>query len=243
MDKKNYNLNEDDEYQFQELKSSTNFSEANSASTGGESPAILERIKRQHIFLGFIFIFLIFGAYKLLNSFFHVIISKEQAMEKIQKTVPKIDNNSTNNVNVKPDLTMGRLDRLEQGQLRVQSELQSLDSQLSGIQTTLTNLSTQLTQINDDVQSLHASQETLIKNQTKPVKTITLKKKEVPKPIYFVRAIIPGRVWLTTQDGSTLTLGVGDKLAGYGLVDAINPDQGTVILNSGAVIGYSPNDR
>lgn len=242
MDNKNNNLNDDDEYQFQELKSETHFSEA-SSSSAEPSPAIFERIKRQHIVLGFIFIFLVFGAYKLINGCFHVIIRKEQAMEKIQKSVPKVDNTPKSVMNVKSDLTTSRLDHLAQGQLQVQSALQLLDSQLSGMQTTLANLSTQLTQVNDDVQSLHATQETLIKNQTKPVKTITQKKKETPKPIYYVRAIIPGRVWLTTQDGLTLTLGVGDKLAGYGLVDAINPDQGTVTLNSGAVIGYSPDDR
>jgi len=97
--------------------------------------------------------------------------------------------------------------------------------------------------VNDALQSLHTSQETLIQNQTKPLKKIAEKKKETPKPIYYVRAIIPNRVWLTTPDGSTLTLAVGDKLTGYGLVDAINAEQGIVTFSSGAVIGYSPDDK
>lgn len=69
------------------------------------------------------------------------------------------------------------------------------------------------------------------------------RKKAAPKPVYYVRAIIPGRVWLTLQDGSTLTLGLGDKLAGYGVITAIDPSQGTITLSSGAIIGYNPDDR
>ena len=238
MDKK-YNLHDDEEYQLQEPESPTHFSTANaSAETSG---ALFERIKRQHIVLGFIFIFLVFGVYKLINGFFHV-LAKQQTVAKVQKQTPKINALNTH-PEVKTDVATSRLDHLAQGQLDVQSAIQSLDLQLSGIQTTLANLNNQLAQVNDEVQSLHAGQETLIQNQTKPAKKVTEAKKTPPKPIYYVRAIIPGRVWLTTPEGSTLTLGVGDKLAGYGVVDSINPDQGTVTLDSGAVIGYSPDDR
>ncbi len=239
MDKKTYNLNDEEEYQFQEPESGTHFSTANSVPSEGTN--FFERIKRQHIILGFIFVFLIFGAYKLLNGFFHV-ISRQQMATKVQKVVPKIEDTQPN-LNSKSDITSSRLDSLAQGQLGIQSALQALDSQLSGMQTTLANLGSQLTQVNDEIQSLHAAQETLIQNQVKPVKKVAEKKKEAPKAIYYVRAIIPGRVWLTTQEGSTLTLGTGDKLPGYGLVDSINPEQGTVTLNSGAVIGYSPDDK
>lgn len=237
IDKKTYDLNDDEEYQFQAPEPESNFSTASSA-PNDTSTTFFERIKRQHIILGFIFIFLSFGIYKLLNGFFHV-ISKQHVAVKVQKPEPKLESS----VEVKTDTTSSRLEGLVQGQLGIQSALQSLDSQLSSMQTTLASLSSQLTQVNDEIQSLHAAQDTLIQNQTKSVKKIAEKKKEVPKAIYYVRAIIPGRVWLTTQEGATLTLGVGDKLPGYGLVESINPDQGTVTLNSGAVIGYSPDDR
>ncbi len=240
MDKK-YNLHDDEEYQLQEPESSANF--ATASASPETSGAIFERIKRQHIVLGFIFIFLVFGVYKLINGFFHV-IAKQQAVAKVQKQAPISKINASNVYpEVKTDVATSRLDHLAQGQLDVQSAIQSLDLQLSGIQTTLANLSNQLTQVNDEVQSLHTGQETLIQNQTKPIKKITTQKKVSPKPIYYLRAVIPGRAWLITPEGSTLTLGVGDKLEGYGVVDAINPDQGTVTLNSGAVIGYSPDDR
>lgn len=239
MDKETYNLNDDEVYQVQEPESPTHFSTAGSSPE--RSGAIFERIKRQHIVLGFIFIFLIFGVYKLINGLFHV-ITKEQAIAKVQKQAEKMKAASTQ-LAVKTDGPTTRLDHLAEGQLEVQSAIRSLNLQLSDIQTTLASLNNQLAQVDDEVQSLHAGQETLIQNQTKPTKKITEQQKISPKPIYYVRAIIPGRVWLTTPKGSTLTLGVGDKLEGYGTVDSINPDQGTVTLNSGAIIGYSPDDR
>lgn len=235
MDKKTYNINEE-EYQFEEPETGSHFSTTNPIS---EPSSIFERINRQNIVVGFIFIFLIFGTYKLLSGLFHN-MNKQPIIEKV-KPISKFDSAKQNKV-VNVDSTVNRLDHLAQRQSDVQSSIQSLDSELSDIQTTLANLSNQLTQVNDGVQSLYAGQKTLIQSQIKPLKKITAKK-EAPKSIYYVRAIIPGRVWLTTQEGTTLTLGIGDKLVGYGTLDSINVDQGIVTFNSGAVIGYSPNDR
>lgn len=234
MDKK-YNAN-DEEYQFQDTEPNNRFTTANAANT--DNPVIFERIRRQHIVLGFISIFLIFGVYKLLSHFFHAVVAREHVITRMQKQVPKI-NSVDSELAVRSDMTK-RLERLAQEQSSVQSAVQSLDSQIADIQSSLANLNVQLTQVHDEVQSLHASQEVLLQKQKKPKAP---EKKATPKPIYYVRAIIPGRVWLTTQEGSTLTLGVGDKLAGYGLIDSINPDQGTITLSSGAIIGYSPDDR
>jgi uncharacterized protein YukE len=236
MDKKTYNMNEQ-EYQYQEPESATHFSTVNPTP---EASSIFERINRQNIIAGFIFIFLLFGAYKLLSGLFIHGLTRQPAVAKV-KPAAKI-NAAQQAMVVNMDNTTRRLDHLAQGQLDVQSSVQSLNSELSGIQTTLANLTAQLSQMNDEVQSLRAGQETLIRSQIKPVKK-TIEKKEIPKPIYYVRAMIPGRVWLTTAEGTTLTLGVGDKLVGYGVLDSINVDQGIVTFNSGAVIGYSPDDR
>jgi hypothetical protein len=236
MDKK-YNVNEE-EYQFQEVESGTHF--ANAPTDTDTATAIFERIKRQHIVLGLVFILLVIGAYQLLSHVFHMVVAKEQVIAKIQKPTPKPLVKSE--VEVQGE-TVNRLDHLAQGQSNVQAAIQSLNTQITDIQTSLVNLNTQLTQVNDEIQSLHSDQEILIQKQTKPVVKTLEKKKEIPKPIYYVRAVIPGRVWLATQDGSTLTLGVGDTLAGYGIIDAINSEQGTVTLSSGAIIGYSPDDR
>lgn len=53
---------------------------------------------------------------------------------------------------------------------------------------------------------------------------------------YTVRAVVPGRAWLSASNGETMTIAVGDKLPGYGDVVDINSMNGTVVTSSGAVI-------
>lgn len=232
MDKKNYDMNEE-EYKIQEPDTGT-------AHFSSESSSIFERINRQTIVAGFVFIFLIFGTYKLLSKVFYSI--KKQPVAETIKPVAKTDSSPKDLVVTAVDSTTNRLDHLAQQQSDVQSSIQSLDTEIANIQTLLTNLTTQVAQVSDEVRNLGVSQEKFIQSQTQPVKKEAAKK-EAPKAIYYVRAVIPGRVWLTTPEGTTLTLGVGDKLVGYGLVASINVEQGIVTFSSGAVIGYSPNDR
>jgi|GEM_PF-4861965 hypothetical protein len=236
MDKKTYNPSDEEEYKFHEPESEPHSTATHTVA----SSHAFERINRQHIIFGVIFIFLVYGAYKLLNQLFHTAFTKLQTVEKIQQVIPK--QNATINPHVNEEVATDRLAHLAQGQAEVQSAVHSLDSQISDVQTSLQSLNTQLTQVNDELQDLHTNQELLMQKQTKPVKKDE-KKKEAPKAIYYVRAMIPGRVWFTAQDGSMLTLGVGDTLAGYGSIDSIDPEQGIVTLSSGAVIGYNPNDR
>jgi hypothetical protein len=233
MDKKDYHANNEEEYLIRESEPEEYF-EASSA-----KPALnfFERIKRQHIILGFIFVVGVFGAYKLLNYFFHTMLTKAQTLEKIQ--MQKKIENPLDKKQINVEMTK-LLNPIAQGQLSLQSGLKSLGLQIGDIQTALLNLSTQLAQANDEIQALHVAQEKIMQKQSK---TPTAGNGKSPKPIYYVRAIIPGRVWLTTPEGSTLTLGLGDQLAGYGHIDSINPDQGIVTLSSGAIIGYNPDDR
>ncbi len=65
----------------------------------------------------------------------------------------------------------------------------------------------------------------------------------IPKPKmgYVVLAIMPGRAWLKSEHGKTITLKVGDRLAGYGEVRAISVRQGMVMMSDGSVIQYGVN--
>jgi intracellular multiplication protein IcmG len=62
------------------------------------------------------------------------------------------------------------------------------------------------------------------------------------RPIYHIKAIVPGRAWLETGSGRTTTVRVGNKLSGYGTVTYISARDGLVILSSGEVIQYGIND-
>ena len=54
-----------------------------------------------------------------------------------------------------------------------------------------------------------------------------------PKIAYSVQAIIPGRAWLRSDSGETLTVAEGDAIRGVGRVTKIDPYDGIVEINTG----------
>lgn len=239
MDKKNYNP--DEEYKLQEsaTESASHFS--GTTNTPDPASAILEKTQRHHIFLIVFIIFASLGIYKLVSAIVNRMhaSSAPKVIAKAPKTaMPVIP--AAVQANIAID---NRFNHLEQEQRELQSHLQAFDSELSDIKSTLADVNSRLDNMNEQTQMLTTQQEAFLQKQQKAETKRAKRKKAAPKPIYYVRAIIPGRVWLTLQDGSTLTLGVGDKLAGYGVITVIDPNQGTITLSSGAIIGYNPDDR
>lgn len=54
-----------------------------------------------------------------------------------------------------------------------------------------------------------------------------------PKMIFTVQAIIPGRAWLKSDTGETITVAEGDMLREYGRVVKIDPYDGVVDIDTG----------
>lgn len=238
MDKKNYN---DEEYQLQDSPTESASHFADAANNKDPASAILEKTQRHHIFLIVFIIFLSLGIYKVVSGLIHHLAThaKPKVVATMQKPVARVIPTAVQ-ANIALD---NRFSHLEQEQRELQSHLQAFDSDLSDIKSTLADLNSRIADINDQTQLLSSQQQAFLQKQKKAETKLIERKKSAPKPVYYVRAIIPGRVWLTLQDGSTLTLGLGDKLAGYGVITAIDPSQGTITLSSGAIIGYNPDDR
>mgnify|MGYP000013401022 CR=1 FL=1 len=239
MDNKNYNSDEEYKLQDSTTESASHFSD--STNSVDPASAILEKTQRHHIFLIVFIIFASLGIYKIVGTLIHKMhaTAKPKVAAIVQKpAVPVIP--AAVQANIVLD---NRFNHIEQTQHELQAHLQTFDSDLNDIRSTLADLNSRLTDINDQTQLLHTQQEAFLQKQKKAETKLIERKKSAPKPIYYVRAIIPGRVWLTLQDGSTLTLCMGDKLAGYGVITAIDPNQGTITLSSGAIIGYNPDDR
>lgn len=57
-----------------------------------------------------------------------------------------------------------------------------------------------------------------------------------PKITYTVQAIIPGRAWLKSDAGDTVTVAEGDILKDYGRVAKINPYDGVVEIDTGSKV-------
>ncbi len=54
-----------------------------------------------------------------------------------------------------------------------------------------------------------------------------------PKSLYSVQAIIPGRAWLKSDTGETVTVAEGDILKNYGKIIKIDPYDGVVQIDAG----------
>lgn len=54
-----------------------------------------------------------------------------------------------------------------------------------------------------------------------------------PKVTYNVQAIIPGRAWLRSENGETVTVAEGDVIRGMGRITKIDPYDGVVEINTG----------
>jgi intracellular multiplication protein IcmG len=239
MDKKNNNSDEEYKLQDSTTESASHFSGV--SSSPDPASAILEKTQRHLIFLIVFIILASLGIYKVVGTLVHRMhaTSQPKVVAKAQKSaIPVIP--AAVQANMALD---NRFNHLEQEQRELQAHLQAFDSDLNDIKATLADLNSRLDGMNEQTQLLRSQQEAFLQKQQKAETKLTERKKSAPKPIYYVRAIIPGRVWLTLQDGSTLTLGMGDKLAGYGDITAIDPNQGTITLSSGAIIGYNPDDR
>lgn len=155
---------------------------------------------------------------------------------------------------VKPSVTeqelAQRVSALELGQQSLRSDLNSASEQLSGLNTNITELSDKINHLADAMTALtqrveeQSTQIELLTERTKPQKVVvrTSPVKRAPLPQYFIQAVIPGRAWLISTNGSTLTVREGTLIAGYGVVRLIDAHQGRVLTSSGRVIRFSPQD-
>lgn len=158
-----------------------------------------------------------------------------------------------------------RIYLLEQDSKDTRATMQNMQGQINNLAETLTKMQNSLNAINSAVQTFKSP---TMKPQVVIKKTIIKqKRRSVRYPMYsrtvsganishgsgavngggqnyYIKALIQGRAWLTTADGSrTITVSSGDYLPGYGLIEQIDPYQGTVTTGSGAVIEYNPADR
>lgn len=104
---------------------------------------------------------------------------------------------------------------LESDNTATQSKLLDLTNRVGNIETSLN----QLTQI--------------LQAATKPTKSLPqeVTTASQPKINYSVQAIIPGRAWLKSEAGDTLTVAEGDTLKGLGRITKIDPYDGVVQID------------
>lgn len=232
----------EEEYHFSETETTSAFTEVPSKKN------IFERIKRKNFIIAFIVIIVVLGIYKLMDVLFtsnslhakpkQSVVANKQPIAITTTPVAPIQAPQQSSQQVAIDTFKEKLNSIETNN---QASIDKLSAQTSELQNTLSNLDARLNSLNTAVQDLVAQQQIAAKKIAKQ-KLSTKSQYVAPKPIYYVRALVPGRAWLETQHGKTVTVSLGDNLPGYGVVTLIDTNQGTLTTSSGAIIGYSPED-
>jgi intracellular multiplication protein IcmG len=259
--------NNEDEYQFADLDISPDSMEdddtiSKSVNTPEYPTSERTDVKRNALIV-IVLIIVAMLVYKFMGSFFSkkttavessvsttpAIVPKpivEQPLVPVQAPIPVVqqpvaDTNAELNQ---------KLASMDMNQQNIRSDVGNVNNQLNTINTNITNLNTKISDITEALATLTTKLEQQ-SNQLalqmaacqKPVKPHHVIRRVVrPSTVYFIQAVIPGRAWLISTNGSTLTVREGTNIAGYGIVKLIDPNQGRVVTSSGRVIRFSQQD-
>lgn len=131
-----------------------------------------------------------------------------------------------------------KIDTVMQQATSDKDSITNLGNAIAKTQQDLAAIGQQIEQLTNSVQQILAELAKMEAEKAAAKKVV----KRKPPVAYHVRAIVPGRAWLESADGKSVTLRVGDKLEGYGVVRVIAPRQGMVLMSNGSVIQYGIND-
>lgn len=135
--------------------------------------------------------------------------------------------------------------RMEEELSAVRAELQSVTqsanqvaSEMADVKQTLLVLSERLAQQSQQMGRLKMASRT----KATASHTSSAHTPAAPRTVYYIQAVIPGRAWLMSNQGKSLTVSRGSSVPGYGTVRVINAKVGRVFTSSGRVIRFSQAD-
>jgi len=128
--------------------------------------------------------------------------------------------------------------------LTINNQITTVTSSMSDVATKVDELSRMISLMNDKIEAESREIQRLVmkKAEKHPVGTRHFSNVNNQAVVYSLQAVIPGRAWLITNNGATLTVREGTSIAGYGTVKLIDPQQGRVITSSGKIIRFSQVD-
>jgi len=145
-----------------------------------------------------------------------------------------------------------KLSALEVTQQTLGTDMNNLNNQVVTLSSNVADINTKIDQLNQTINSLASqiaeqSQQIAIltahaKSHERHVRVIKHPKNRVGKLVYYIQAVIPGRAWLISSAGATMTVRDGSSIPGYGVVKLIEPSEGRILTSSGRVIKFSQLD-
>ena len=151
---------------------------------------------------------------------------QERYDDKVMQTQLKVDE-----LNKQNDAALSEIDTLHK-------ELASVKAELLGVQKqqTIATKNQKRIMYNQGM-SFNASGQALTRIGDDEVPMAEATRQALTKNIvYNVQAVVPGRAWLMHDSGKSVTVAVGDKLPGFGVVVDIDALNGVVVTSSGKLL-------
>lgn len=148
------------------------------------------------------------------------VTATEESVTKLQKKVEEQDN-----------ALKVRITNLEKELSNANQNAAQANAGVNKMQNDLAALNASVQELSNQFKAFHEERE---KRQTKAVsKKHASPKAESANPTLSVYAIIPGRAWLRSGNGKTITVTEGDSVGEYGKVLKIDAGNGVVVTSSG----------
>ncbi len=153
------------------------------------------------------------------------VIATEDALTKMQKRLEEQDNAIKQRIsNLERDLSTAN-----QNATAANSGIGKLQSDIATLNAAVQDLSNQLKVIAEEREKREAKASSKKQHGAQP-------KLESANPTLNVYAIIPGRAWLRSANGKTITVTEGDNAGEYGKVLKIDAGNGVVVTSSGVIL-------
>lgn len=130
-------------------------------------------------------------------------------------------------------------------------QLDNLRVSTQSLQNALRSLNQNMEKLNGTVRDLvdevarQRSELTQVRSLAEEIKHANAEPSESPasQVNYYIQALIPGRAWIKNpSSATTLTVSENSRIAGYGKVTLIDPQQGEIMTSSGRIIRFNPED-
>jgi DNA-binding FrmR family transcriptional regulator len=144
----------------------------------------------------------------------------------------------------------GEIKQLQSNDKKIVTQINKMEGKVSSVESDISSINAKLSMIANKIEAAEAMAS--VSAQAIPAHTHSanpLRESQTARayhepeqlssrPEYSVEAVVPGRAWLQTKEGRTLTVTVGEEVSGYGRVVAINSYNGKVTMSTGKVIKY-----
>lgn len=203
-------------------------------------------------FGGFILIFL---CYKMIDAVWGNKTTTNQIKPvAMQQNTAKPQSVQSTVALVSDDAASKKLSSLEQAQSNISETLQTVNNQvtsmsteISDVSSKITTLSANLAALNEklDAQTQEIERLTALNAKRHAVKHMHRLSSQNPanaQDVYSIQALIPGRAWLISSNGSSMTIREGSSVPGYGVVKLIDVERGRVLMSSGRIIKFGQID-